>query len=183
MGYPVALKSAQPGLLHKTDQGGVKLNVHSADELRAAYTGMAAHLGPQVLVSRMVTGPGVEMMLGVVHDEQFGPLVLMGFGGIHVESLKDVVCALPPFNATTARRLVDGLRQRALLDGHRGAPAMDIDAFCAAAAQLSYLAVTLGSHIAEIDVNPVLVGPKGCMALDALVIGRKIGGGQSKVPE
>jgi len=177
LGYPVALKSAQPGLQHKTDQGGVKLNLHSPDELRAAYTGMAIHLGPQVLISRMVTGPGVEMMLGVAHDEQFGPLVLMGFGGIHVESLNDMLCALPPFNASTAQRLVDGLRQRALLDGHRGAPAMDIEAFCAAAAQLSHLAVTLGSYVAEIDVNPVLVGPEGCMALDALVVGRQLGSG------
>lgn len=174
LGYPVALKSAQPGLLHKTEQGGVQLNLHSAEELRAAYTAMAARLGPQVLVSRMVTGPGVEMMLGVVHDEQFGPLVVMGFGGIHVESLKDVVCALPPFSAKTAQRLVNGLRQRALLDGHRGAPTMDIDAFCAAAERLSQLAAALGSHIAEIDVNPLLVRPEGCMALDALVIGRRV---------
>jgi acyl-CoA synthetase (NDP forming) len=174
LGYPVALKSARPGLLHKTDQGGVKLNLHSADELRTAYSGMALHLGPEVLVSRMLTGPGVEMMLGVVHDEQFGPLVLMGFGGIHVESLKDVVCALPPFNTMTAQRMVNGLRQRALFDGHRGAPAMDIDAFCAAAAQLSRLATMLGSHIAEIDINPMLVGSHGCVALDALVVGRHV---------
>ncbi len=181
LGYPVALKSAQPGLLHKTDQGGLALNLQNAHELGTAFAEMAARLGPQVLISRMVNGPGVEMMLGVVHDEQFGPLVLMGFGGIHVERLKDVVAALPPFNAATARRLVDGLRQRALLDGHRATPTMDIDAFCVAAVRLSQLAAALGSHIAEIDVNPVRVGPHGCLALDALVVGRQLERGQSTI--
>jgi acetate---CoA ligase (ADP-forming) len=185
LGYPVVLKSAQPGLLHKTDQGGVRLNLRTEAELRAAYREMSGRLGPSALLSRMVTGTGVEMMLGVVRDEQFGPLVLMGFGGIHVETLHDVVCALPPFTAATARRLLSGLQQRQLLEAHRGAPAVDIDAFCTAAASLSRLAATLGEAVGEIDVNPVLVQPKGCLALDALVVGRHVADnwGQSKVPE
>ncbi len=171
--YPVVLKSAQPGLLHKTDQDGVRLNLRNEGELCAAYGEMSQRLGPQALLSRMVSGPGIEMMLGVVHDEQFGPLVLMGFGGIHAETLQDVVYALPPFATATARRLLDSLKQRRLLDGHRGAPAIDIDAFCAAAARLSLLAVALNGVISEIDINPLLVRTSGCLALDALVAGKR----------
>lgn len=174
MEYPVALKTAQPGLLHKTDRGGVCLNLRNEGELRAAYREMSLRLGPLALLSRMVSGPGIEMMLGVVHDEQFGPLVLMGFGGIHAEAMKDVACALPPFDAATARRLLDGLELRRLLDGYRGAPAVDIDAFCAAAARLSLLVAVLADVVAEIDINPLLVRQNGCLALDALVAGKRM---------
>jgi len=171
LGYPVVLKSAQPGLLHKTDRGGVYLNLQDAAELQAAYAGLSLRLGPTALVSPMISGPGVEMMLGVVHDQQFGPLVLIGFGGVHVETLHDVATALPPFDAATARRLLDKLRMRRLLDGHRGAPAVDIDALCATAARLSVLASWLAGVIEEIDINPVFVSPTGCLALDALAVG------------
>jgi hypothetical protein len=111
----------------------------------------------------------------VVRDAQFGPLVLLGFGGIHVETMRDVVCALPPFTAATARRLLERLRQFGLLEAHRGAPALDVDAFCLAAERLSDLAATLGGAVAEIDINPVLVRERGCLALDALVAGRSTG--------
>ena len=177
-GYPLVLKSAQPGLLHKTDRGGVRLNLRGEGELLAAYEEMSQRLGPLAVVSRMipghgVSGHGVEMLLGVVRDEQFGPLVLMGFGGILVETMKDIACALPPFDAATARRLVDKLQQRPLLDAHRGQPAADIDAFCETASRLSQLAVALGEVVAEIDINPIRVHAKGCVALDALVAGRR----------
>lgn len=171
--YPVVLKTAQPGLLHKTDQGGVYLNLRNEGELRAAYREISLRLGPRALLSHMVSGPGIEMMLGVVHDQQFGPLVLMGFGGIHAEAMQDVACALPPFAAATARRLLDGLQLRRLLDGYRGAPAVDIDAFCTAASRLSLLAAVLAEVVGEIDINPVLVRQSGCLALDALVTGKR----------
>jgi hypothetical protein len=173
LGYPVVLKTAQPGVLHKTDVDGVRLNLRDANELRTAWMDLSARLGPQALLSHMVSTPGIEMMLGVVSDQQFGPLVLMGFGGIDVESLRDVVYALPPFDAATARRLLDGLQRRRLLDGARGKGAVDIDAFCAAASRLSLLAVALAGLAVEIDVNPLLVQPSGCLALDALVAARR----------
>ncbi|HKX55225.1 MAG TPA: acetate--CoA ligase family protein, partial [Xanthomonadales bacterium] len=135
LSWPIALKSAQPGLLHKSDQGGVKLDISDAAELQDAYREMSQRLGPQVLLSRMVP-TGVEMVLGVVRDEQFGPLVMLGFGGIYVETLKDVAFALPPFSAGHARKMLDGLKLRALLDAARGRPAVDIDAYCEAAAKL-----------------------------------------------
>jgi len=150
--------------------GGVALNLRDAAGLRAAYADMAARLGPRVLVARMVAGPAVEMILGLTRDADFGPIVLIGFGGIHAEILKDVIFAKPPFDAAEARRLIDGLRLRRLLDGVRGAPVADIDAFAAAAAHFSVLAAALGPHLDSVDVNPVLVLPKGCVAVDALAI-------------
>jgi len=172
LGYPVALKSAQEGLLHKSDQGGVLLGIKNAEALKKAYQELAQRLGPRVLISPMVS-TGVEMVLGVVRDEQFGPLVMLGFGGIYVETLKDVAFALPPFSAETARKLVDGLKLRPLLDGARGQPAVDMDAYCQAAAQLSQLAARLANEINEIDINPLILGQNGCVAVDALVSGFK----------
>lgn len=176
LGFPAALKSALPGLLHKTDRDGVRLNLRNEAELRAAYCSLAARLGPAVLVAPMVTEPGVEMILGVVRDEQFGPLVMLGFGGVHAEVLGDTAFALPPFGAATAGRLVDRLKLRPLLDAQRGRPACDVDAFCIAASRLSVLAARLGGAIAGIDVNPVIVTAGGCIAADALAIGHPEGG-------
>jgi len=170
IGFPVALKSAAPGLAHKSDVGGVSLNLRDAAGFRTAYTDMAARLGPRVLVARMVEGPGVEMILGLTRDADFGPIVVVGFGGIHAEILKDIAFAKPPFDAAEARRLIEGLRLRRLLDGARGAPAADIDAFAEAAARFSVLAATLGPHLDSFDVNPVLVLPSGCVAVDALAV-------------
>jgi len=170
IGFPVVLKSAASGLAHKSDVGGVSLNLRDTAGLRAAYAEMAARLGQRVQVARMVEGPAVEMILGLTRDADFGPIVLVGFGGIHAEILKDIAFAKPPFDAAEARRLIEGLRLRRLLDGARGAPAADIDAFAQAAAHFSVLAATLGPQLDSFDVNPVLVLPSGCIAVDALAI-------------
>ncbi len=172
LGFPLAVKTAQPGLLHKSDQGGVRLNISDAAGLAGVYRDMSQRLGSRVLISRMIPA-GVEMVLGVVRDEQFGPLVMLGFGGIYVETMKDVAFALPPFNAATARRLVDRLKLRPLLDKVRGRAAVDVDGYCAAAAKLSQLAARLGDVISEIDINPLILGPQSCIAADALVSGHK----------
>lgn len=169
LGLPVVLKTAEPGIAHKTDAGGVALNLGSESSLRQAYREVAAKLGPRVLVAPMVKG-SVEMMLGMVRDVQFGPLVMIGMGGVHVELLRDVVWALPPVDADGVSRLVDRLMLRPLLDGSRGQPAVNVRAFCEAAARFSMLAAELGDLIAEIDVNPVVLGPEACVAVDALAI-------------
>ena len=170
IGFPVALKSAAPGLAHKSDMGGVSLDLRDAPALHRAYAEMAARLGPRMLVARMVEGPAVEMILGLTRDADFGPIVVLGLGGIHAEILKDVAFVMPPFDTAEARRLIDGLRLRRLLDGARGAPAADIDAFTDAAARFSVLAATLGPQLESFDVNPVLVLPRGCIAVDALAV-------------
>jgi acyl-CoA synthetase (NDP forming) len=169
LGYPLVLKTATPGILHKSDQGGVVVGIESADELRSAYHDMAGRLGPEALIAAMADG-GVEMILGVRRDPQFGPIVLLGFGGVYAETLEDVAFALPPFSAEHARRCVDRLKLRPLLDGVRGTPVADIAAFCEVAAGFSAMVDVLGDVVEEIDVNPVIVHENGCTIVDALVV-------------
>jgi acyl-CoA synthetase (NDP forming) len=167
--YPVVLKTAVPGVLHKSDVGGVVLNIGSEEQLRVAYAEMAERLGPEALIAPMA-GEGVEMMLGMRMDPQFGPVVLIGFGGIHAETLGDVVYALPPFTAEHARRCVDRLQLRPMLDGQRGRPAADVDAFCEAAAHFSVMVEAMRDTLKEVDVNPIIVHESGCTIVDALIV-------------
>jgi acyl-CoA synthetase (NDP forming) len=170
LGWPLVLKTAEPGILHKTDCRGVHLEIENPQQLARAYADLATRLGPRAMLAPMVNATGVEMVLGLVRDEQFGPLVMLGFGGVNVETIRDVVYALPPFDRSSARRLLDGLWLRPLLDGLRDRPAVAIDAFCVAAERFSVLAAALGDVIDEIDINPVIVHPTGCVAVDALVV-------------
>jgi acyl-CoA synthetase (NDP forming) len=169
IGFPVAVKTAAPGLLHKTDANGVRLGLEDAPAVGSAYADIASRLGPDVTVAAMAP-PGVEVALGIVRDPTFGPLVLVAAGGVLVGVLHDRKLALPPIDQDAARRLIDGLAIRPLLDGARGAPPADVDALARAVSRLSVLAVELGDLIAELDVNPVIVSASGCVAVDALVI-------------
>ena len=169
---PVVLKTAMPGVHHKSDRGGVVLDV-SPDRLIEAYDTLADRLGPRVLVADMAP-PGVEMALGVVRDPHFGPLVMIAAGGIFIEVLADRLLAVPPFDRTRAEGLISRLRCRPLLEGHRGRPPSKVAALADAAARLSVLAAELGPWIAEIDVNPIIVGPERAVAVDALVVPRGV---------
>jgi len=168
--FPLVLKTAQPGIVHKSDVGGVVLGLAAMDELREAYQVMSARLGPRAIAAPMVTGVGVEMILGVARDAQFGPTVVLGLGGTHAEALRDVAVLLPPFSPAQARTALDGLQMRALLDEFRGRPALAIDRFCEVASRLSVLAVALSDCIAEVDINPVRLLVDDCIGLDALVV-------------
>ncbi|MCX7356146.1 MAG: acetate--CoA ligase family protein, partial [Alphaproteobacteria bacterium] len=178
VGFPVALKTAMPGIAHKSDMGGVKLSLADAKAVKAAYADLKKRLGARVLVAPMAPA-GVEMALGMISDDQFGPLVVVGAGGIFIEILGDRTVALPNFDAPTARRYVDKLKTRALLDGKRGRPPSDVGSFAKAASRLSLLAHDLGDLLAELDVNPVIVGPKGAVAVDALVVPKAVVNGDS----
>jgi acetate---CoA ligase (ADP-forming) len=169
LGWPVAIKTAAPGVQHKSDVGGVALGLADADALRTAYEDIAARLGPRVVVAPMAP-KGVEIALGIVRDPTFGPLVLVAAGGVLVELMKDRQLALPPLDEHRARSLIDRLRSRPLLDGLRGAPAADVASLAFAISRLSVLARDLGDLIAALDVNPMIVSPTGCVAVDALVI-------------
>lgn len=171
VGYPVALKTAAPGIRHKSDVGGVKLGLERAEALRAAYEEMASRLGPRVVVAAMVPR-GVELSFGLLQDPDFGPIVMLGAGGTMIELLKDTAFAVPPVDAREARDLVDRLAMRRLLDGWRGAPAADLDALAHAFARFSAMVAALRDELAEVDVNPIIAGPSGVMAVDALVIPR-----------
>lgn len=168
IGFPVALKTAAPGITHKSDVDGVRLGLADPDQVRAAYRDVADRLGPEVALAAMAPS-GVEMALGVIRDATFGPLVLAAAGGVLVELLHDRALALPPVDTAGARRLVEGLQIRPMLDGVRGSPAADVDALVRTIVRLSVLAVDLGDLIAALDVNPVVVSPSGCIAVDALV--------------
>jgi succinyl-CoA synthetase beta subunit len=171
IGWPVALKTASANAQHKTEADGVRLGIQDKDALRAAYLELSGRLGPNVVVQAMAP-PGVEIALGLVHDEQFGPMVMAAAGGTLVEVLRDRRFALPPIDVARAGSLIDRLAIRPLLDGVRGGAAADIDAVAEALVRLSVLAHELGDLVDAIDVNPVIAGPQGCVAVDALVIRR-----------
>jgi acyl-CoA synthetase (NDP forming) len=171
LGFPVAVKTAAPGVQHKSDVGGVRLGIDDSPSLEDAYSDLERDLGPQVTVARMAPG-GVEVALGIVRDPQFGPLVLVAAGGVLVEVLKDRRLALPPLDEVRARRLIDRLGVRPLLDGVRGQAAADVGALTRAMVSLSWLAHDLGGYLEALDANPVICGPAGCVAVDALVIPR-----------
>ncbi|NND43675.1 MAG: acetate--CoA ligase family protein [Xanthomonadales bacterium] len=172
LGYPVVLKTAQPGIAHKAEQGGVCLDIRDDAALSAAWDDISSRLGPRVLVAPMLKGDGVEMALGMVHDEQFGPLVMLGFGGARLQALNDVVFAMPPFSEADALRHLQRLRHQGLLRAPAGAPPPDFGAFCHMAAQFSVMVHALAGDIRELDINPVIVNAEGCIAADALLVGR-----------
>jgi acyl-CoA synthetase (NDP forming) len=171
IGYPVVLKTDEPSIAHKSDADGVRLGIGSPAELGAAYDDVAGRLGPAVSVSAMVEG-GVELALGVVNDVQLGPLVLVAAGGVLVEVLHDRALAVPPLDEARASALVERLRVRTLLAGVRGQPAADLSSVTAAVVALSVLACELGDAVDAIDVNPLVCGSSGAVAVDALVVQR-----------
>jgi acyl-CoA synthetase (NDP forming) len=170
MQYPLVLKTAVHGIAHKTEQKGVILGIEDEDRLSAAWDDLSSRLGPRVLLTEMAA-PGIDMILGARQDPQFGPVVMIGFGGTLAEVVKDVSFLMPPFDADCARRHVDRLRLRPLLDGVRGAPPADTERFCEMAARFSVMVHALKDELRELDVNPVIVGRSHCIAVDALVVG------------
>jgi hypothetical protein len=163
------VKTVAPGIAHRTDVGGVHLAINERAAVAAAWRDLAGRFGPDVEVSEMQP-PGIEMLVGMTTDEDIGPVVAIGFGGVHVELQADIAFALPPFDAAHAQRLIERLRLRRLLDGDRGSEAVDVDALCDAAARFSTMAAALADRIREIDVNPLIVHPGGCVAVDVLTI-------------
>ena len=173
LGYPVVLKTAAPEVLHKSDVGAVALDLADAGALAAAYRRVAAAHGARALVQAQAP-PGVEVLLGVVNDEPFGAMVTVALGGVLVELFEDQVTLVPPIAAEQALGALERLKGHALLDGYRGRPAADMGALARAIERLSVLAVELGPLITELDVNPVIVSPDGALAVDALVVPRKV---------
>ena len=172
IGWPVALKTAAPGVAHKTERDGVRLDLADEPALRRAFTDIESRLGPRVTVAAMIphTSDAVELHLGVVVDEQFGPLVIVAAGGVLVEAFDDRAVAMPPISVSRASALLDRLRIRPMLDGVRGRPAVDRLDVARALSALSQLAVELGDVLDALDINPLFAGPQGCVAADILVI-------------
>jgi acetyltransferase len=167
IGYPVALKTCAD--LHKTERDGVRLGIANREELSIAYSDFEKRLGGEVLVQQMIA-QGTELILGVVNDPQFGPMLTLGTGGIFVEVLKDVSMLTIPATPNAVRRVLMGLRGAALLKGARGRAPADIDAIVGAVMGLSALAEDLGDSVSEIDVNPLVALPDQAVVVDALII-------------
>ena len=171
IGYPVVLKTGEPGIAHKSDAGGVVLGLRDPDALRDAYEDLAERLGRRVLVCETIPA-GPELSLGLARDHELGPLLVVGAGGVLVELLADRAVALPPVGPAQAHRMLGTLRVSRLLAGLRGQPAADLDAVTAAITGLSQLATELGGVLEALDINPLICGPAGAVAVDALVIPR-----------
>jgi acyl-CoA synthetase (NDP forming)/GNAT superfamily N-acetyltransferase len=175
IGYPVALKSADPQLVHKSDLGGVHLHLRDDEQVRRAFDGVAGAGDPScgVLVQRMAPGE-IELTAGIVHDPLFGSLVMLGLGGVHTELLADRSFRLVPITDRDTVRMWQGLRAAPLLTGYRGADAVDTGAVEDLLARIGRLAEDL-PEIAELDLNPVLAGPNGVLAVDAKMRLARIG--------
>jgi acyl-CoA synthetase (NDP forming) len=175
IGFPVVLKGVCRELVHKSEAGAVRLGISDEAALRAAWQeirrGLEAHLPGAVfegcVVQPMLSG-GIELIVGCRWDAQFGPVVVVGSGGVLVEILDDVQMAVAPVSAAHARRLVEALRIAPVLSGARGRKPADIDALADTIARLSELAAVLGPRLAELDINPLLVreSGQGVIALD-----------------
>jgi len=173
LGGPVALKAVAPRLVHKTEAGAVRLGLAGAEAVQAAAAEMAAAVAAEgyavdgFLVQRMV-GEGVELLVGVVHDASFGPVIACGAGGTAVELLKDVAVRITPLTDLDAAEMIRSLATYPLLDGYRGAPRADVAALKDLLLRVSAL-VEAHPTIAELDCNPVKVLPDGVVVVDARV--------------
>ncbi|TFG96854.1 MAG: hypothetical protein E4H11_02770, partial [Myxococcales bacterium] len=168
IGYPVVLKTAS-GERHKSDRGGVRLGLSCAEDLAAAYRELEAALGCRVLVQEQIPS-GVELMLGIVNDPNFGPMLTLGSGGIFVEIFADLRWLLLPTSAVAIGAALEELRGASLLRGARGRPAADRGAIVRAAQGLAALAEDLGDRIAAVDVNPLVALPDRAVVVDALIV-------------
>lgn len=179
VGYPVVMKASGPQLAHKTELGLVKIGLTSASQIRDGYrelTDIARYENVPldgILVCQMVER-GVEMVVGVTQDDLFGPTVTVGLGGVLVEVLHDAAVRVPPFGEDQARAMLTELRGHPLLEGVRGAPPADVDALVEVILRVQRMALELGDELSELDVNPLMVLPRGqgAVALDALAICR-----------
>ena len=171
MGYPVVLKTGEPGIAHKSDVGGVRLGLAGPAAAGAAYDDLAARLGPRVLVSE-TAAPGTELALGVVRDPALGPLLVIGAGGVLVEILAERAVLLAPVTRSAALAALRRLRIAPVLAGSRGQPGADLGAVADAITGLSRLACDLGDALEALDINPLICTPSAALAVDALLIPR-----------
>jgi acetyltransferase len=179
IGGQVAVKIVSPDIQHKTEAGGVRLGLSTPEDVRSAAAEIlasAARFAPKARIDgvsvQQMAPSGVELVLGVKNDRQFGPLIAAGLGGVLVELLGDSAVRLAPVDERAARAMLASLRGHALLTGFRGKPGVDIDSLVDTLCRLSELAHELRDVIDQIDVNPVMASAGGVMAADALIVSR-----------
>jgi acetate---CoA ligase (ADP-forming) len=180
LGYPCVLKVASIDIPHKTEFGALRLGLGTSDAVRTAYEEMLDGVRTKkpnaniegILVQKQMKG--IECLLGISRDDQLGPTLVVGLGGVFVEILADVAIRIPPISSAEARRAIENLKGAKIFSGVRGAPPADLDAFADIAARLSWLAYDLRDYINEMDLNPVVVLPErqGAVAVDTLLVTR-----------
>lgn len=176
LGYPVALKVVSPQITHKTDVGGVKLGLGTAKEVRAAFKEIleaARRADPDATIDgvsvQQMAEPGIEVIVGMTTDAQFGPVLMFGLGGVLVEVLKDVAFRVVPITPRDAKQMVRDIQAFPLLQGYRGQEPADVKALERLLLKLSKF-IEKQPDIAELDLNPVFAYPKGAVAVDARVV-------------
>ncbi|MHB1125770.1 MAG: acetate--CoA ligase family protein [Bacillota bacterium] len=179
IGYPVVLKVQSPEIMHKTESGGLMLNLKSDGEVAGAYRQILANVEAYapgadihgVLVQEML-GEGTEVIVGCTRDPAFGPVIMFGLGGIFVEALKDVSFRVAPLSRADAEEMIKEVKAYSILKGLRGQPPADVKAIVDVLMKVSQLVVEMGDNIDELDINPLIVFPqgKGIKAVDALIV-------------
>ena len=176
IGHPVALKIASPDVVHKSDAGGVLVGVSGDAEVAAAYDEIVAAIAAAQPAARVdgvsvqaMAEPGVEVIIGVSRDPQFGPLLMFGLGGVLVEVLGDVAFRIAPLTERDAAEMVREIKGYPILRGHRGSPPADLGAIERALLDLSRF-VDSRPDVGEVDLNPIIAHTKGLTAVDARVV-------------
>ncbi|MFP3976002.1 MAG: acetate--CoA ligase family protein [Dehalococcoidia bacterium] len=177
IGLPVALKIVSPDVIHKSDSGGVKLGLNSVTEVGRAYSAIVNAITrdyPQanihgISVQKMVP-PGIEVIMGMFKDAQFGPVLMFGLGGIFVEVLKDVSFRIVPITRKDAEQMIGEIQGYSMLQGYRGQEPVDTSALADMLLRLSDFVERSPNNIRELDLNPVVAYPDGAVAVDARII-------------
>jgi acetate---CoA ligase (ADP-forming) subunit beta len=169
IGYPVVAKVVSPRILHKSDVGGVAVGIADAgrlEEVFRRFQGMDGFLG--VIVEEIVSG--VELILGAKIDLQFGPMILLGMGGIGVEIYQDIALRMAPLSVQDVQAMIGGLKARRLLEGYRGAEKVDREKLTETILAFSSVVMDLQGGIESIDINPLLCSSRRCVVADARII-------------
>jgi 3-hydroxypropionyl-CoA synthetase (ADP-forming) len=177
LGYPLVAKIVSPQILHKTDVGGIRVGLKSEAEVRQTFEDLYTRLSKQykvkgVLLERMVT-QGIELIVGLQNDSQFGPVIMVGLGGIYTEIFKDVVFRILPITNAEATSMIEDLRGKQILKGFRGAEPIDIEMLSNALVKIGRLGTDMAAYYESIDFNPVIVYPNDYYVVDAKMILRE----------
>ena len=176
IGFPAAMKIVSPDAIHKTDAGGVKLDIKNAAQAGQAYSDIIASVKQHVPKAKIegvsvqrMADPGVEIIIGMTIDPQFGPVIMFGLGGIFVEVLKDVSFRLVPVAPIDAREMIQEIRGKALLEGYRGQPPVNLPALEKLIVKVSGF-IEKNPDVKELDLNPLIATDKGIVAVDARMV-------------